>query len=313
MSNFYEILGVSKDAALPEIKKAYRGLSLKYHPDRNPSEEAKSKIQEINEAYETLGDAEKRSQYDMQPGEGFPFQHMNSMDEFTDINQIFHMMFNGMHGGGPGMMHHMGGGPGIRVFHTSGGPGNFRTEFSTTFHQPPPVIHKEIHLALEQCYHGTSISVEIDRWTIISGNKINETAVMNITFPAGIDENETMIMKGVGHVVNDHLKGDVHIHVKLMNNTCFKRQGLDLIMNKKLSLKEALCGFTFDIPHINGKTFSLNNNVNPSVISPGFRKTIPGLGMAKENAKGNLIIEIEIAFPETLSEEQVEQLKEVLP
>ena len=63
MTNFYDVLGVAQDASESEIKKAYRNLSLKYHPDRNPSEEAKTKIQQINEAYENLGDAEKREQY----------------------------------------------------------------------------------------------------------------------------------------------------------------------------------------------------------------------------------------------------------
>ena len=90
MPNHYEVLGVSKDAKETEIKKAYRSLSLKYHPDRNSSEEAITKIQEINEAYEILSDESKRNHYDMEqaggiPGfgmGGMPFAHMNSMNEF---------------------------------------------------------------------------------------------------------------------------------------------------------------------------------------------------------------------------------------
>ena len=102
MTNHYDTLGVSKEAPEGEIKKAYRKLSLLYHPDRNNSEEANVKMLAINEAYETLSDGEKRRQYDAEQefGQGgLPFQHMSSMDEFSDINQIFNMMFNG--GGGP--------------------------------------------------------------------------------------------------------------------------------------------------------------------------------------------------------------------
>jgi DnaJ-class molecular chaperone len=154
--------------------------------------------------------------------------------------------------------------------------------------------------------------IEIDKWTIINGAKVMEHKTINVTFPPGIDENDVLSLKGAGNEVNEHLKGDVNIHVKLMNNTCFRRQGLDLVMNKKITLKEALCGFIFDIPHMNGKTFSLNNSVNPSIIQPGFRKVIPNLGMMKDNMTGNLIIELEIEFPESLTPEQTEGIKNIL-
>jgi DnaJ-class molecular chaperone len=139
-----------------------------------------------------------------------------------------------------------------------------------------------------------------------------EHKTINVTFPPGIDENDVLSLKGAGNEVNENLKGDINIHVKLLNNTCLRRQGLDLVMNKKITLKEALCGFTFDIPHMNGKTFSLNNSVNPSIIQPGFRKVIPNLGMMKDNMTGNLIIELEIEFPELLTPEQTEGLKNIL-
>jgi DnaJ-class molecular chaperone len=316
MTNLYETLGVSKDADSSEIKKAYRKLSLQYHPDRNSSEEAKAKMHQINAAYETLSDEEKRNQYNMELDfgkGGIPFQHMNSMDEFSDINQLFNMMFNG--GGGPfgGIHSFQTGGPGIRVFHSSG-PGNFRAEFSHSFHHhaPPPVIEKTIELTLEQCFHGCSIPIDIEKWSIINGNKVNECENVTINFPAGIDENDTLLLQGKGHSVNDQLKGDVHLKIKMINRTPFKRQGLDLIFRKTISLKDALCGFTFDIAHLNGKTFALNNVSNPSVVFPGFKKIIPNLGMTKENMTGNMIIELEIDFPDKLSEDQIEKLKTIL-
>lgn len=319
MTNYYEILGVEKDADESQLKKAYRTLSLKYHPDRNSDEGAKSKFQEINEAYETLSDKSKRQEYDMQQSfgmnngmGGMPFSHMNSMDEFQDLNNLFNNIFGGM-AGMPGMGGFPGG-PGIRVFH-SGGPGNFRAEFSNHFQQqpqPPPAMHKEIEITLEQCFHGCSLLIELERWTIINNMKVFEKENVTITIPAGMDDCDRLLIKGKGNRISDELKGDVEISIKIINNTLFKRQGLDLIFNKKITLKEALCGFIIDIQHLNGKVFSLNNKNNPTVVTPGYRKTINGLGMVKENTTGNLILQIEIEFPTSLTEQQTKAISDTL-
>ena len=319
MTNYYETLGVEKDADDSQIKKAYRTLSLKYHPDRNSEEGAKGKFQAINEAYETLSDQRKRQEYDMQQTfgmgigmGGMPFTHMNSMDEFQDINNLFNNLFGGGFPGGQGMMGGFPGGPGIRVFH-NGGPGNFRAEFSTNFHQQPPSpIHKEIEITLEQCFHGCSLVIEIERWKIINNMKVQEKENVTITIPPGMDESDRLLIRGKGNRINDDLKGDVEVSIKLNNNTIFKRQGIDLILTKKISLKEALCGFIIDIPHLNGKVFSLNNKNNPTVVTPGYKKTIQGLGMIRESATGNLILQIEIEFPTVLTEEQMKTISEVL-
>jgi DnaJ-class molecular chaperone len=210
------------------------------------------------------------------------------------------------------MMHGFQGNPNIRVFH-SGGPGNFRAEFSTHFQQQPPQpIHKEIEVTLEQCFHGCSLVVEFERWTVINNMKVNEKENITITIPPGMDETDKLLIRGKGNRINDDLKGDIEVSIKVTNNTIFKRQGLDLILIKKISLKEALCGFIIDIPHLNGKVFSLNNKNNPTVITPGYKKTINGLGMSRENATGNLILQLEIDFPATLTEDQVKTLSDIL-
>jgi len=320
MKNYYEILGVGQDASETEIKKAFRTLSLKLHPDRNPDPEATTQFQYINEAYENLSDSEKRKQHDheLKYGEGNinPFQ---GMDEFNDINNIFNMMFGGGGFGGIHKMHSMGemngmpGMPGVRIFHN--GPGVFHAEFSTSFNsrpQPPSPINKVVEITLEQCFQGVSLPVEIEKWTIINNMKINEIETVIINMPPGIDENDTLVIKGKGNVINDDLKGDLHIKVKINNNSIFKRQGLDLFLQKNLSLKEALCGFSFDIPHFNGKLLCLNNMNNPTVIKPDYKRVVPNLGMTRENATGNLIIEFIVQFPENLSTEQISALKEIL-
>lgn len=308
MTNYYEILGVQQDADDAQLKKAYRGLSLKYHPDRNTDDGAKGKFQEINEAYEVLSDPNKRNDYDMQNSgglrNGIPFSHM---DEFHDIHNLFTNIF------GMGGLHGFPGGPNIRVFHTTGGHGNFHTEFSTQFQQqPPPPIHKEIEITLEQCFHGCSLVMEIERWTIMNNLKVFETDNITVTIPAGMDEGDKLLIRDKGNKINENLKGDLEVTIKINNMTIFKRQGIDLILNKRITLKEALCGFVIEIPHLNGKLFSLNNNNNPTVITPNFTKIINGLGMTKDNIIGNLILQFEIVFPTELRQEQIEGLMSIL-
>ena len=314
--NFYDILGVSKDATDEDIKKAYRKLSLQYHPDRNKSSEANEKFKEINEAKEYLSDRNKRQQYDMEqsfgfpgggfPGGGFPGGGFPG-NEFHDINNLFSTLFGGgfpgMDDGIPGMP------PGIRIFH-QGNP--MESHFFQQLNKPPPII-KNMQITLEQAYFGGSVPIEIEKYNIINNVKQNETQVINLTVPAGIDDNEVIVLRECGHNVNGTLKGDIKICIKIVNETEFRRHGLDLCLTKNITLKESLCGFEFQIQHINKKTFSFNNSKDTTiVVKPGFKKTIPGLGMIRETASGNLIIDFNIIFPDKLTEEQRSSLEQIL-
>ena len=310
---YYDILNVPKTASETEIKKAYRTLSLKFHPDRNKSPDAQSIFQKISEAYETLSDPVKRKQYDM-GSNGFPF----SMDggggmpeDMADIGNLFNMMFGG--GVFPG------GGPNIRIFH---GPGMQRMHghtpgmdpFSNIFmnmQKPPPII-KNIRITLEQAYLGCSLPIEVERWVLQNDLKYNEIETIYIPIHRGIDENEFIILREKGNIVNDQLKGDIKITVHIENTTIFKRSGLDLICSKKLSLKEALCGFVMEILHISGKKLTLSNINNQTIIVPNSKKVINDFGMVRENTTGNLIIEFIIEFPDKLTQEQLSVLSTVL-
>lgn len=307
MPNFYEILGLQKDANDNEIKKAYRSLSLKHHPDRGGDTNI---FQQINSAYETLSDPAKKHQYDAELN-GFGGGMHGMPPEFQDINNIFNMMF-GMHGmpGMPGMpgMHHEFEGPNIRIFH--GHPFGGQNIFQS-LQRPPPII-KNIILTLEQCYSGLSIPVEIERWVLQNDVKKNETETIYVTIPAGIDENEVIIIKDKGHVLNEMNKGDIKITIQINNTTSFKRYGLDIVYKKTISLKEALCGFSFDLIHLNGKMLCLNNNTNRTIIKPHYKKVIPNLGMNRNDTSGNLIIEFDVDFPNQLTEEQISIIEKTL-
>ena len=331
MPDYYEILGVSKDANDNELKKSYRQLSMKHHPDRGGDT---AKFQEINMAYETLSDPGKKAEYDMEQngggGGGHPFGGMHhhggmpgGMQEMAEMNHIFNMMFNGGRGmpggmpGGmpPGMMHSFGGGGGIRVFHNGVQVNVGGDEGGNLFHQlnkPPPII-KNINISIEQAFIGVSVPIEIEKWVIIQNMKVFEKETISLSIPKGIDNNEIIIVRDRGNVINEQIKGDLKLIINVENNTEFVRNGLDVIYKKNLSLKEALCGFSFNVKHLNGSQLCMNNTSKRNIIKPNFKKIVPNMGFSKDGfPTGNLIIDFEIEFPDSLTEEQMDSIAGIL-
>lgn len=318
--NFYNILGVDEKATKDEIKKAYRGLQMKWHPDKNlGSEESKRMSEKINGAYEVLGDDEKRDEYDNSRNN--PFTRMNSQGGGgmeVPMDDIFNMFFGGMPGMGgfPGMQGFPGmpmggmpmGGmpPGSKIHIFNGGHMGFQQAIS----KPVPIL-KTIEINMSQVLSGASIPLEIERWILENGIKVHEKETIYVSIPQGIDDNEMVILRDKGNVLNENVKGDVKIFVKIKNESGFKRLGLDLILDKKISLKESLCGFTFEINYINGKSYTLNNNKG-NIIPPEYKKIYPGMGLTRGEHKGNMIIHFHVEFPDKLSEEQITKLSEVL-
>jgi len=318
-TNFYEILEVPETAQLDDIKKSYRKLSMMYHPDKNKNNpDATSKFQQISEAYETLGDKDKKNEYDMTrnnpfikmmngQGQGPPFgQGMNSVDEI--FSSIFGMPF------GPGQQFGQGSpfgqgsstswGPNIRVFH------NGVQVNQPNFLQKPTSIIKNVLVPINKILTGTIIPIDIERWLIQDGHKIFETETVYVTIPKGIDDGEIILIKDKGNIARDDCKGDIKIIIKIENNTEFKRSGLDLIYVKIITLKEALCGFTFELKYITDKVYTINNT-SGNIISSGYNKIIPNMGFSRDQHTGNLIIMFDIKFPDKLSEEVIVQLKQI--
>lgn len=307
----YDILGIPQTASEIEIKKAFRTLSLKYHPDRNSSEEALSKMKDITGAYEILKDPDSKKKYDMQLKFGGN-NNASNMEEFNDINNIFNMMFNGFPGMSPNMKAHAGmqQNPNIRVFHSGGQGGQFhmRTQFPHV--RRPEIIHKRATISLEQVFTGCVIEIEIERTVEKNDEITSETENMYINIPSGILHNETVTLHDKGHIVND-LIGNINITILVENHTTFIRQGQDIIMKKQITLKEALCGFVFEFVYLNGKKLSLNNKDNYAVIKPGYKKLISGMGIKRENNQGNFIIHFDVEFPDTLSDEKRLQISAI--
>jgi len=314
--NHYKTLDIPENATEDEIKKAYRKLSLKYHPDKNIGKpEVSNVFHKISSAFDVLGDPQKRAEYDamrnnpfMRMGGGGGPRDMSS--HFQNMDDIFANLFfgglNGVSGGIPSGFPFPSGGGNIHVFR-NGVPVNM----SHSIQKPAPISHT-IYINMEQVLNGASVSIEIERWIMENGHKVFEKQTLYVNVPKGTDDNEIILLKDVGNCINDQCKGDVKIFVKVENDSGFRRNGLDLILEHRISLKDSLCGFTFDMKYINGKNYSINNQ-RGNIIVPEYQKVIPRMGLSREGHNtGNLIIHFKVTFPEKLSDEQLTKLAEIL-
>jgi len=286
--DLYKILGIDHNATQEQIKSAYRKLSMIYHPDRNRNNpEATSKFQKISSTYEILGDEAQRKLYDMKNLRGNIFDERNP----TDQRDIFNFL-----NGNVGMR----------------GTQNMRPMyFKRNTIQKPVSIVKTIEIDIEKAYTGCTLPVEIKRMIVEGNIQREEMETLYVPISEGIDDNEIIILKGKGNIIDESNKGDLKIFIRIKNNTEFTRNGLDLTFHKTISLKEALCGFSFDLKYIDGRTFKINNG-NGNVISANYKKMIPSMGMKREDHTGNLIINFNVTFPERLTEEQVKIIEDVL-
>ena len=343
--NLYNILEVPETASAEDIKKAYRKMSLKWHPDKNQnSQESVDKFQKISAAYEILGNPEKKDEHDMMRNNPFnPFARggPGGMHGSMGINldDLMANLFAGAMGQGMGQgmgqqqggppdifqaMHHMSGGhnlppgmfpPGanVRIFRT--GPGINGLGINGMGHnmpmQKPSAIQKNLTINMEMVLTGGSVPLEIERWIIENGNKIMELQTVYVTVPKGIDNNEIIVLENQGNIQGLNCKGDVKVFIKIENDTGFERRGLDLIYDKKITLKESLCGFSFELKYINNKTYTINNK-SGNIIPPEYMKIIPAMGLTRDNHTGNLIIHFILEFPASLSAEQIETLEKIL-
>jgi DnaJ-class molecular chaperone len=287
--NYYEILEIDKNSTQEDIKKSYRKLSLLHHPDKNGnSQESINKIQDINEAYEVLSNQEKKMMYDnKQNGMIFP-------PGMNDIPVDLHNLFS-------------------NIFSQDNEFNSFRVFFNGNGHHiiNPPSIMQTIVIPFERVLSNLKIPIEINRFVQEQNRRIQENETIYIDIPKGIDDGEIIFIKEKGNII-DNFKGNVKIFIKIENNTEFKRIGLDLIYEKTISLKEALCGFCFELKHLNGKTYTITNSSTIGhVICQNYKKIIPNMGLMRDEHLGNLVIVFNVKFPDQLSEEILEELKKI--
>jgi len=309
MEDYYKILGVQSNSNSDDIKKSYRKLSLRHHPDRGGDA---NDFKKINEAYQTLGNPEKKRMYDMQKSNPL-FGGMSDVP--GNPEDIFNMMFGGGGGGMPFPFGAMGGMPGmgmpqVRIFH-NGRPVNM-----PHMNKPAPIV-KSIEITLEQAYTGVNHPLKLEKWVMEENVKKIEQETIYVEIKPGIDNNEIIILRNRGNMLSENNIGDVKLFIKVVNNTEFTRDGLDLLLTKEITLKEALVGFQFDFKHLSGKTYTINNKTG-KVVTPSFVKEVPNMGMKRTRPHpasplvGNLLICFNINYPSTMTEEQCKQLEKIL-
>lgn len=288
----YETLGVLPTASKEEIKKAYRQLSMKHHPDRNLGDIEMSKKTQfsINEAYEILGDEEKRKHYDVTLNPNVNINEQCVFSHNIPINEIFSALF--------GMHHHHHQMPQVHI--------------QTHFFQPIQPIHCHVTVDLSKIVEDIEMNMDVERMVQLDHNGHNEYVLdtIKVIIPQGVEDNECIVIKDMGHVIPP-MKGDVVVTVNIRNDTIYQRQGLDLVLEQTITFKESICGFTRDLVHINGKGYKLNN-VKGTIMLDGQKRTIPHLGLRRNQQIGNLIIVFRVQPPSTiLTDDQLATLQEI--
>ena len=343
--DYYKILNVEPNATGESIKKSYRQLQMKHHPDKD-SNNNNDICSEINNAYEILSDPKKRSHYDMLRNS--PFMNLGNpsfmggmagmtgmggmsmngninnpqdiQNLFTNIfaealsSELEDLMFNSLNNKST---------PNIHIFGTNTNPQDFMNRHNINNinninkkinKQPnqiiPEPIEKTITITLEQSFTGCNIPVNLERVVILNKERKKENETIYVNIEKGIDNDEIINIEGKGHNINN-IKGSVKLFIKVKNNTHFERDGLNLIYNKTLNFKESLCGFSFDLEHIDGRSFTLNSN-GGNIVYNNYKKVIPKLGFERKENLGNLIIKFMVSYPEKLTNEQIEKLREIL-
>lgn len=294
----YEVLGVRRDASDAEIKQAYRKASFQHHPDRNPGDAGATKrFQRASGAYESIKDAAARqrhqqesSPFGMGMGMGAPFVQVHTTD-----GQIPEEL--------------------LRMFAGLGGAGMFGMADQHPFHVDPlsrclPPIEKILKITLKQAYSGCQLPVEVERTITDGPHRRKETERVYVVVPQGVDENECIVMKGKGDV-HHHRKGDLKVRIAIKNDRQFQREALDLHLRVGISLADALAGFQKEIVHISGKSFRITNSKG-IVVSPGYQKRMPGLGMRRGGSVGEMVVHFDITFPRRVDQSRAQELRDLI-
>ncbi len=291
--DYYEILGVPRESSLDAIKKAYRKLQLKYHPDRNVGNDQYEKMcKKINEAYEVIGNEQSRQVYDRG-------------NECGNIDELFRTLFGQSFGPmNPSMNPSMN--PFVRLY-----GGNEGSEEPAFFYDmcKPESIHCDLWITMEHVFNGSQLPIHVTRQDI--GKEIKETIYVKIE--PGLDEDEIIVLPNRGHCRrfnNSLVKGDIKVRIRIKNESPFVRHGLDLIFEKTITLKESLCGFSFELEHLNGKKYIMQN-IHGCVTAHGFRKCYPGFGLARNSHVGELWIQFSVQFPEKMTDTQIAELSAI--
>jgi curved DNA-binding protein len=318
--DYYELLGVKKTATEEEIKKAYRKLALKYHPDRNPGnkQQAEERFKEINEAYAVLSDKKKRQQYDQFGPSGFSqrfsqediFRGFDISDLFKDLGFSTNDVFGRIFGGGGRRGAKVPYGNFEDLFGQRGGQTyDYGDIYSGGGYQPQdPMAQKgqdiqsELNLTFQEAAFGGEKKVKFSK-----GGRVEEVTVK---IPPGIESGKKLRLAGKGmDGVGGRPPGDLYLKVNVAEHPFFKREGSDITVDKEIKISEALLGTTIEVPTLDGSKLI---KVPPGTQSQS-RIRLKGFGLPRlqGGGKGDEFVRILIKYPKSLSERQKKLAEEL--
>jgi curved DNA-binding protein len=311
--DYYAILGVPKTASDAEIKRAYRKLARKHHPDLNPGDKtAETKFKEINEANEVLGDPDKRRKYDdlganwrayeqqPPPGAGAPgggwnvstgggpggatYRTMSAEDmrEMFGTDDPFSDFFHTFFGGAGGFS---GAAPGSSSGHRRAD----RSRRGRDFEQP-------VELTLEEAYAGTSRRLTIQQSDL--------SRSVEVRIPAGVKDGSRVRAAGEGEASPGGQSGDLFLVVRILPHARFERQGQDLFVRVPVPVTTAVLGGDVQVPALSGSTLRLKV---PPMTGAGRKFRLRGHGMptvGKADQRGDLYATVDVQIPSQLSPEE---------
>ncbi|WP_028454187.1 molecular chaperone DnaJ [Chitinilyticum litopenaei] len=343
--DFYDILGVNRDASDDEIKKAYRKLAMKYHPDRNPdSKEAEDKFKEAKEAYEILSDKQKRAAYDQYGHAGVDQQAGMGGGGFGagGFSDAFSDIFGDIFGGGRG-----GGGGRSNVYRGA----DLRYNMEITLEEAARGVEKQIKIpAHEECdtCHGTGAKPGTEAKTCHTcgghgqvrvsqgffsiqqtcptchgsgkyipdpcrkchgSGRVQTTKTLAVKIPAGVDEGDRIRLSGEGEAgVNGGPPGDLYVVMHIKSHSVFEREGNDLHCEMPVSFATAALGGETEIPTLDGKArISIPAGSQTGQV---FRLRGKGIKGVRSAITGDLMCHIVVETPVNLTSRQKELLKE---
>lgn len=266
----YTTLGINRNASEDEIKRAYRKMAAQHHPDRGGDTQ---RFQEIQQAYETLGDPQKRAQYDNPQPQGFQFEFHNNMP------------------------------PGFDQFFSNSPFGDIFNHFGR---RPQPVKNRTINLqteiSLEEAFTGKDLIANIQ---LPSGR--NQT--IEVKIPPGVKQGVVLRLAGMGDDSISNLpRGDIHLTVNIFQHPNFRRDADDLIMDLQLSCIDAILGTSIDVKCIDGKIMNVQI---PKGIQHGQILNVHGQGMpniSNQTLRGRLLLNVQITVPTNITDNQYDAL-----
>lgn len=335
-NRLYQVLEVSPDSSDAEIKKAYRKLAMKWHPDKNAhNPEAADKFKEIGHAYEVLSDPQKRQVYDQYGEEGLSGE--GGMGGGMSAEDLFSQFFGGMGGGmfGGGGMQQQGPKKSRDIVHVhkvslediykgkvsklalqknvicpkcdgqGGKEGSVKkctgcngARVKTMMRQLGPMIQRFQTICPDCNGEGEQVSTK-DRCKHCNGKKVvTERKVLHVHVDKGVKDGAKVVFQGEGDQGPDIIPGDVIFVIETKPHPRFQRKDDDLFYHAEIDLLTALAGGRIAIEHLDGRWLSIT--INPGeVISPGQVKVVTGQGMPsyRHHDYGNLYIQFDVKFP----------------